>query len=82
MSGHVITRSALAREACSAARRVPARHGRAFGWFQGISHMLRVIEERRILATLDDRMLSDVGLNRLEVEREIARAPWDLDRRG
>jgi uncharacterized protein YjiS (DUF1127 family) len=54
----------------------------AAGWLSMVARMLRAIEERRILATLDDRMLADVGLNRLEAEREIARAPWDLHQRG
>jgi uncharacterized protein YjiS (DUF1127 family) len=43
--------------------------------------MLRAIEERRILATLDDRMLSDIGVNRLEADREAGRAPWDIQSR-
>ncbi|WP_424137419.1 DUF1127 domain-containing protein [Roseomonas chloroacetimidivorans] len=76
MSGHVIHRGAFAREA-AATRRVPA-----FGWLAMLERMVRVIEERRLLATLDDRMLSDIGINRLEAEREAARAPWDIRQRG
>ena len=77
MSGHVIPSSALARGAASATRRVSAQ-----GWSAMVARMVRAIEERRILATLDDRMLSDIGLNRIDAQREIARAPWDIERRG
>ncbi|SHK51543.1 protein of unknown function [Roseomonas rosea] len=77
MSGHVVSSSALARGATFVTRRVPAQ-----GWLAMVARMARAIEERRILATLDDRMLADIGINRLEAERETARVPWDLERRG
>lgn len=32
--------------------------------------------QRRLLMTLDDRMLSDVGLSRAEVEAEYRKPPW------
>jgi len=72
MSGHVIHRGAFARGA-AATSGVPAS-----GWLAMVARMVRAIEERRILATLDDRMLSDIGVNRLEAEREMGRAPWDI----
>ena len=71
MSGHVIHRGAFARGA--AASGVPAS-----GWLAMVTRMVRAIEERRVLATLDDRMLSDIGVNRLEAQREMGRAPWDI----
>ncbi|HEY8611587.1 MAG TPA: DUF1127 domain-containing protein [Roseomonas sp.] len=77
MSGHVIPGGAFVRGAASATRRVPVK-----GWLAALARMARAIEERRILASLDDRMLSDIGLNRLEAEREVARAPWDIRQRG
>jgi uncharacterized protein YjiS (DUF1127 family) len=78
MSGHVIHRGAFAREAAGeGAPGVPAS-----GWLAMVARMVRAIEERRILATLDDRMLADIGANRLEAEREMARAPWDISPRG
>jgi len=77
MSGHVIHRGALARDGAAATRRGPAS-----AWLAALARMIRVIEERRALASLDDRMLADIGLNRLEAERETARAPWDLGGRG
>lgn len=86
MSGHVIQRSAFAR-GTAAAPGVPASGGLAARWFLMVARMARAIEERRILATLDDRMLADIGVNRLEAEREMERAPWDtaprdVSRRG
>ena len=81
MSGHVIPSGNSAREILVARRlRAGVRH--ASGWLRALACMLRAVEERRILATLDDRMLADVGLNRLDAEREVARAPWDLERRN
>ena len=74
MSGHVIHRGAFAREAAGKGTpRVPAN-----GWLAMVARMVRAIEERRILSTLDDRMLADIGVNRLEAEREMGRAPWDI----
>jgi uncharacterized protein YjiS (DUF1127 family) len=86
MSGHVTHGSAFAREA-SANRRVPApgwlaQQHMAQRWLGMVARMTRAIEERRILSTLDDRMLADIGLNRLEAEREATRAPWHLPGRN
>lgn len=75
MSDHALHPGSLLREG-GAATRVPAA-----GWLAFVARMARAIEERRILATLDDRMLADVGLNRLDAERESARAPWDIQPR-
>ncbi|WP_338661680.1 DUF1127 domain-containing protein [Pararoseomonas sp. SCSIO 73927] len=75
MSDHALHPGSLLRGGTSA-RRVPAA-----GWLAFVARMVRAIEERRILATLDDRMLADVGLNRLDAEREAARAPWDIQPR-
>jgi uncharacterized protein YjiS (DUF1127 family) len=32
--------------------------------------------QRRILAMLDDHMLKDIGLTRMDVEREISKPFW------
>ena len=32
--------------------------------------------QRRLLARLDDRMLRDIGLTRLDVEREVSKPFW------
>ncbi|MFH5924744.1 DUF1127 domain-containing protein [Roseomonas xinghualingensis] len=80
MSDHAIhhgTRGACVREPASATPYVPAA-----GWLAMIARIFRTFEERRILSSLDDRMLSDIGLNRLEAEREFARAPWDIEPRS
>ena len=34
--------------------------------------------QRRALAKLDDRMLSDIGISRCDVERELEKAPWEV----
>ncbi|MFC7738102.1 DUF1127 domain-containing protein [Roseomonas sp. GCM10028921] len=81
MSGHVIPSGSSAWEIL-VARRLRAGVQHASGWLRTLACMMRAVEERRILATLDDRMLADVGLNRLAAEREATRAPWDLERRN
>ena len=32
--------------------------------------------QRRALARLDDRQLRDIGLDRVDLEREIVKPPW------
>jgi uncharacterized protein YjiS (DUF1127 family) len=34
------------------------------------------VTQRRTLATLDDHMLKDIGLSRVDVEREISKPFW------
>jgi uncharacterized protein YjiS (DUF1127 family) len=46
---------------------------RVFSW-------LDQSRQRRHLSELDDRLLSDIGLSRAEVEREISRPFWRSDR--
>jgi uncharacterized protein YjiS (DUF1127 family) len=47
---------------------------RAWAWLEEVRHAVRT---RRILATLDDHTLSDIGVSRAEVREEIRRMPWD-----
>jgi uncharacterized protein YjiS (DUF1127 family) len=54
------------------------RRSHAAGWLGWLATMLHAIESRRRLAELDDRMLKDIGLDRLEALREVGRAPWDI----
>jgi len=82
MSGHILPSHGLVRGAASAIRHAPSGRGTGEGWLAAVFRMIRAIEERRTLATLDDRMLADIGINRLEAERETARAPWDVRQRG
>lgn len=42
---------------------------------------VEVARQRRHLAALDNRMLSDIGFSRADVEREIERPFWDVCRR-
>ncbi|MFT8246748.1 DUF1127 domain-containing protein [Roseomonas sp. BN140053] len=57
----------------------PAGRGkRATAWWGIIVRSLQAIESRRLLAQMDDRMLSDVGMSRSDALREAARAPWDV----
>jgi uncharacterized protein YjiS (DUF1127 family) len=44
----------------------------------GLRAMLRAVRTRRQLAEMDDRMLRDIGISRLDALREAERAPWDL----
>lgn len=37
----------------------------------------RNMRDRRILAGLSDRQLADIGLGRADVDRELARPPWE-----
>ncbi|HWL83940.1 MAG TPA: DUF1127 domain-containing protein [Roseomonas sp.] len=48
------------------------------GWTAAWRYALRVTETRRELATLDERLLRDVGVTSSEARMEARRAPWDL----
>jgi uncharacterized protein YjiS (DUF1127 family) len=39
-----------------------------------------VQRERRLLMSLDDRMLRDIGLSRCDASVEARRSPWDIPR--
>ncbi len=44
----------------------------------GLWVMLRAIGTRRQLAEMDDRMLRDIGISRVDALQEADRLPWDL----
>ena len=43
--------------------------------------MLRAAVTRRQLAEMDNRMLKDIGISRVDALQEADRLPWDLTRR-
>ncbi|MCB2102533.1 MAG: DUF1127 domain-containing protein [Rhodobacterales bacterium] len=60
-------------------RAAPARH-RGLGGLLGLVERVQVwqdrIRQRRLLARLDDRMLSDIGIGRADVDHEIDKPFW------
>jgi len=50
---------------------------RPVGLIGTLLSMARIIGSRQLLAQLDDRMLSDIGISRGEALEEAARMPWD-----
>jgi uncharacterized protein YjiS (DUF1127 family) len=48
--------------------------GSLVAWFK---RAWRAYASRQALADLDDRMLRDIGLTRLDAQREADRQPWD-----
>lgn len=70
----------------SASEQVRGAFGRAgFGQLSGLTVKLlarlrrwrQLYYERKLLASLDSRMLRDIGISRAEAERESARPFWD-----
>lgn len=47
-----------------------------------VLNWMEVARQRQHLASLDNRMLSDIGFSSADVEREIDRPFWDIDPRG
>ena len=61
----------------SAAQGMSAARAKRGGWLAWLARCLRTIETRRHLAEMDDRMLKDIGVTRLDALTESHRAPWD-----
>ena len=55
----------------------PRQHGL---WSRALliwcAHCIDRVRQRRALARLDDRMLSDIGISRCDAEREIEKPFW------
>ena len=81
MSGHIVSHPAFSRKASNRAVQVGAARAVTGMWLAALARMTRSIEERRLLATLDDRMLADIGVSRSEADREANRSPWDVHTR-
>ena len=47
------------------------------GWLAWLADRLDVIESRRHLAAMDDRMLKDIGITRYDAQIEANRGFWD-----
>ena len=47
-----------------------------FPWIDLLVSWWELAGQRRDLASLDDRALHDIGLNRVDVEREISKPFW------
>ena len=56
------------------ARSAPARKAPR----PGVWAMVRALQTRRQLAEMDDRMLRDIGISRVDALHEADRLPWDL----
>ncbi|MDB5374368.1 MAG: hypothetical protein JWP04_3010 [Belnapia sp.] len=50
------------------------------GW-PNFRAMLRAAITRRQLAAMDDRMLRDIGISRVDALQEADRLPWDVTQR-
>ena len=77
MSAHLFP-SSLAKAGRAAAEAVrPYPPLPPAGMIDTLLSMARIIGSRRLLAQLDGRMLSDIGISRGEALEEAARMPWD-----
>jgi uncharacterized protein YjiS (DUF1127 family) len=47
-----------------------------FGFVDRLLTWIERARQRRMLASLDERMLKDIGLSRLDVSREVDKAFW------
>ena len=62
------------------APRGTARPSLHAGW-SAVVAMLKARRSRRLLLEMDDRLLSDIGIDRGQAWMEATRAPWDLAER-
>ncbi len=47
-------------------------------WSDAVRWAMLVVQTRATLASMDDRLLADVGLSRGDALQEASRKPWDL----
>ena len=58
--------------------RLPERPSFAQRALARLTEMRRAHRTRKLLAEMDDRLLSDIGIGRGEALMEASRAPWDI----
>lgn len=58
--------------------RLPGRPSLAQRALARLAEMHRAHRTRKLLAEMDDRLLSDIGIGRSEALTEASRAPWDI----
>jgi uncharacterized protein YjiS (DUF1127 family) len=56
----------------------PSPLGTLTGLFETLQQWLELWQQRRALSLLDDRMLKDVGLNKIDVDREMQKPFWQI----
>ena len=54
------------------------RHKSSRGCLPGVSALLGLYRQRRALAEMDPKKLSDIGVTRSEAETEEKRPVWDV----
>ncbi len=74
MSGFVITPGSLRQGGRAASRKAAGGNT----WLDWLGQALRAVTTRRYLAEMDDRMLKDIGITRMDASQEASRAPWDF----
>jgi len=69
-------------QSTSALSRFPTRSalsGSPKSWWRTLRIWLARVRTRKSLGDLDDRMLQDIGISRMDAVREARRMPWDGD---
>ena len=62
----------------TAGRRIEGRDAGWHGVWAAFARIRQAVATRRMLAEMDDRMLADIGISRLDAQAEADRAPWDV----
>ncbi|WP_421994575.1 DUF1127 domain-containing protein [Roseococcus sp.] len=50
----------------------------SFQWLEQVTRFWRAYETRQHLAALDEHMLRDIGITRMDACIETRRQPWDI----
>ena len=60
----------------TSAGRIGARRGVVASFVARFAELWQARRDRRVLASLPDHMLGDIGLSRADVERELLKPAW------